>query len=257
MNAPPLHSPVRITRGLRRRAGRYLRKALGWQEYGRVSYSQEGEDLVVAKLFEASMPNAGFYVDVGAHHPFRYSNTYYFYQRGWRGINIDPRNGMKEHFDAHRPRDLNLEIAIAQTAGSIEFVEFNEPALSGCDMDLAASRNGHNGHNIIGRRAVQAEPLSAVFEAHLPPGQRIDFLTIDIEGLDVQALTSNNWERWRPTLVIAEDGAVVTTGDIEGSGIAQMMRSVGYSCISKLGLSAIFAEETCIHRTELGVRIHV
>jgi len=51
------------------------------------SYSQEGEDLILLRIFEKK--RIGFYVDVGSHHPFRFSNTYLFYRLGWRGINID------------------------------------------------------------------------------------------------------------------------------------------------------------------------
>jgi hypothetical protein len=54
----------------------------------------------------------GFYIDVGAHHPFRYSNTHMLYRRGWRGINIDPIPGAKIAFDRFRPGDINLEMGV-------------------------------------------------------------------------------------------------------------------------------------------------
>ena len=53
----------------------------------RYSFSQEGEDLLIDRMFDGQ--SVGFYVDVGAHHPTRFSNTYLLYLRGWRGINID------------------------------------------------------------------------------------------------------------------------------------------------------------------------
>ena len=46
--------------------------------YSLKSYSQEGEDMILRRLFEKQIQ--GFYVDVGAHHPKRFSNTYYFYK---------------------------------------------------------------------------------------------------------------------------------------------------------------------------------
>jgi hypothetical protein len=55
--------------------------------YSKKSYSQEGEDMILNRIFE--FRNSGFYIDVGAHHPMRFSNTYFFYRKGWRGINID------------------------------------------------------------------------------------------------------------------------------------------------------------------------
>src|SRR5215510_10661697 len=64
--------------------------------YRRTSFSQQGEDLILARLFEGQ--RRGFYVDVGAHHPRRFSNTFLLYRRGWRGLNIDAAPGSMRLF---------------------------------------------------------------------------------------------------------------------------------------------------------------
>lgn len=74
------------------------------------SYSQEGEDMILSRIFGDK--KNGFYVDVGAHHPFRFSNTYLFYKRGWLGINIDAMPGSMRLFDRFRKNDINIESAI-------------------------------------------------------------------------------------------------------------------------------------------------
>src|SRR4051812_23180628 len=74
------------------------------------AFAQEGEDRLLLRLLEGAP--AGFYVDVGAHHPQRFSTTFAFYLAGWRGINIDPRSGTRALFDRIRPRDINLELAV-------------------------------------------------------------------------------------------------------------------------------------------------
>ena len=79
--------------------------------YATKSYSQEGEDMILKRLFGGQ--KFGFYVDVGAHHPKRFSNTYYFYKKGWRGINIDAMPGSMIAFDKLRPRDINIERPIS------------------------------------------------------------------------------------------------------------------------------------------------
>src|SRR5579859_5417889 len=89
-----------------------------------LSFSQEGEDLVLARMFDTR--SGGFYVDVGAHHPTRFSNTYRFYLRGWRGINIDPGASFGAEFARHRPRDVNLNWAIGTPEGERTYHEFNE-----------------------------------------------------------------------------------------------------------------------------------
>ena len=58
------------------------------------SYAQEGEDLILYRMIYGKI-DKGFYVDVGAHHPKRFSNTYFFYRKGWRGINVEPMPGSK------------------------------------------------------------------------------------------------------------------------------------------------------------------
>ena len=86
---------------------------------------------------------AGFYVDVGAHHPRRYSNTYLFYKRGWRGINIDAAPGSMKSFSKTRPRDINLEIGCAKQAGLKEFIIYDQPLVSTFSNDLGARADNY------------------------------------------------------------------------------------------------------------------
>src|SRR6185436_8799288 len=104
--------------------------------HARVSYSQEGEDLLLARLFEHDAQ--GIYVDVGAHHPFRFSNTCLLSKKGWRGINIDARPGSMRLFQRFRPNDVNLELGVSEHPGHLEFYVFAEPALNTFDAALAS-----------------------------------------------------------------------------------------------------------------------
>src|SRR4030042_4646353 len=65
-------------------------------------YSQDGEDIVLASFYEEKPGYKGFYVDVGALNPLRFSNTQYFYEKGWRGINIDATPGSMKEFNEIR-----------------------------------------------------------------------------------------------------------------------------------------------------------
>ncbi|MFT7246563.1 MAG: hypothetical protein ACI82A_003940, partial [Candidatus Azotimanducaceae bacterium] len=77
-----------------------------WDQWTNRSWSQEGEDQILRRIFEQQ--STGFYVDVGAHHPKRFSNTFLFYKLGWQGINIDAMPGSMALFNRERSRDLNL-----------------------------------------------------------------------------------------------------------------------------------------------------
>ena len=102
--------------------------------YALKSYSQEGEDMILRRLFENQ--TKGFYVDVGAHHPIRFSNTYFFYKKGWRGINIDAMPGSMKLFNKIRPRDINIEKAISDKKEVLTYYVFNDPALNGFSKKL-------------------------------------------------------------------------------------------------------------------------
>jgi len=97
---------------------------------GRLSYAQEGEDLVLARILGELGITTGFFVDIGAHHPARFSNTYYFYRRGWRGINVDALPGTKRLFQRMRSRDITIECGVGSQEGVLKYFAFNEPALN-------------------------------------------------------------------------------------------------------------------------------
>jgi len=227
---------------LTRRLKSSIKDLLGPLGYRRVSWSQEGEDLILARLFEGQ--RNGFYVDVGSHHPFRFSNTYYFYRRGWRGLCIDPLPGTQARFARWRPRDVALEMGIGETPATLTYHLFNEPAINTFSPELAAEREGRHNWRLLGRQQVPVQPLAAVLERHLPPQQRdIDFLSVDVEGLDLPVLRSNDWQRWRPRIVIAEclHSAPAHWSD---DPVVQFMRGRDYFPIAKAVHSVFFLRDS-------------
>ena len=202
-----------------RRIGGALRRSLRADSaFASESYSQEGEDLILKRIFEGRQD--GFYVDVGAHHPMRFSNTYIFYKMGWRGLNLDAMPGSMSPFARARPRDINLEIAISDEPGTLKYFTFDDPAMNTFSEELAESRRQYPGFSPKGMIEVRVERLADVLSRHLPPGQKIDFLSVDIEGWDLKALRSNDWERFRPEVVVAEalgqDLQQVSTSELVG-----------------------------------------
>jgi len=142
-------------------------------------YSQEGEDILLRRIFGDQ--TTGFYVDVGAHHPKRFSNTCYFYDQGWQGINIDALPGSMKVFQKFRPRDTNLEIAISEKEQNLTYYMFNEPALNGFSKSISEGRQNEQYH-IERTITIPAFPLSKILDTHLPSGQKINFLSVDVEG---------------------------------------------------------------------------
>ena len=166
------------------------------------SYAQEGEDVILQRLLEGQ--GQGFYVDVGAHHPKRFSNTYLLYKKGWSGINIDATPGSMRAFQRQRPRDINLEIAIANRPATLIFYIFDEPALNTFDEALAQDRNATTPFRIIEQKAIPTHRLRDILEEYVPANRPIDFFSIDAEGYDLDVLQSNDWEKFRPRYLLVE-----------------------------------------------------
>ena len=199
-------------------------------EFMNLSYSQEGEDLILQRIFGDKKD--GFFVDVGAHHPKRFSNTYLFYKKGWTGINSDPMPGIMKTFNEIRPRDTNLEIGISSKEGELTYHIFNEPALNTFSKTEAEKKDGLRSYKIIKEKKRNVQRLDYILDKYLPENQKIDFLSVDVEGLDMQVLQSNNWEKYRPKIVLAE-ALENTIESLMTSELKTFMNSINYSLFAK------------------------
>jgi len=207
-------------------------------KYHNISYSQEGEDLILARFFEKE--KNGFYVDIGAHHPQRFSNTYYFYLKGWKGINTDAMPNSMKIFNILRPNDINLEIPISDKSEVLTYYEFDDPALNSFSYDLSQQRVNDTNYKIVSKLQLKTQTLAEVLDKHLPHDQKIDFLSIDVEGLDYQVLTSNNWEKYKPKIVLVEDLELSSLENINVSKIYFFLEKKGYILIAKTIRTLIF-----------------
>ena len=218
------------------------------------SYSQFGEDSFLYSYYKgkAWTPNRktigfgvdiekGFYVDVGCYSPMDCSNTYLFYRQGWRGINIDPTPGVKEMFDAVRPRDINLQLAVSESATKIDLFSWGNPNVFNTVSPVVAETRCHE----LGRDPtviqVQAKPLKSILNTFLPAGQAISFLNIDVEGYDLVVLTTNDWEKYRPEIVIVEDYQADMESILD-SDIYRFLGEVEYQMIAWLNPSTIYVD---------------
>lgn len=148
--------------------------------------------------------STGFYIDIGAHHPRRFSNTFLFYKMGWSGINIDPNYDAISKFKAERPRDINLCLPISDTKQTLTYYMFNEPALNTFIKSLADEYALSSLYKVIKTQEIETHTLRSVLDTHVPAEQVIDFMTIDVEGLDLCVLKSNDWNKYRPNILLVE-----------------------------------------------------
>lgn len=170
------------------------------------SYSQNGEDALLARLFEGQ--KTGFYIDIGASHPEKLSVTKRFYDYGWRGINIDPIISAIELFNEIRPDDLNINCAIGLSVGVTEFnFVKNYPELSAVNLKDTIS-SGYLVETIY----VNMMRGDDIFENHVKT--TVDFLKIDVEGHEYEVIKSIDWMFNRPRVLVVE--ATIPNADFPG-----------------------------------------
>jgi FkbM family methyltransferase len=171
-----------------------------------ISYAQRFEDLYLAQCFEGR--SAGFYIDVGAGHPVHDNASYYFYLRGWRGITVEPNPQLARLARAVRPRDIQYEGLIAAEAGVRDFHLVHDfHGFSTAVAEHAAKALSEFGKSSEVIR-VPAMTLAELCEQHAVTA--IDFLKVDVEGLEGDVLRGNDWDRFRPKVVVIEALATYT-----------------------------------------------
>ncbi len=178
-----------------------------------ISYAQNGEDVLLSRAL--ADVGSGFYIDVGAQGPTGDSVTRAFYDQGWHGINIEPSRADHAALAEARPRDVNLNLAIADVAGERPFFEVPGTGLATLDADLA-ERHRHAGFEVVAR-SVAVRTLSDLCDEHAVGD--IHFLKIDVEGAEKAVLQGFDLVRYRPWIVVMEatepNSTVPTHGEWE------------------------------------------
>jgi len=187
--------------------------------FGYTRYSQFGEDAVLQELFKDRTD--GIYVDVGAHHPYRYSNTYLLYKKGWHGTNIDPNPHTIKLFNKARSNDANICNGVGR-AGTLVYYQFSDPAVNTFKKEEAEKWKDKSFLKFLGTTEVKIRPLSELVSGP------IDLLTIDAEGMDVEVLGSYDWKNY-PKVII-----------IEGDDSQQFLTQKGYRLYKKCGPSCLY-----------------
>jgi len=141
------------------------------RKFGKHSYAQEGEDVLLWRMMDWDHSPATF-VDVGCNHPFLMSNTAMFYEHGWRGVAIDPNPAFAVDFAKLRPEDTFINCGVSTTEGSLCYYQFKESLYNTFDAEKAATITGISS-TLLSQIQVPVRPLSAILNEIWPGGKAL------------------------------------------------------------------------------------
>lgn len=192
-----------------------------------ISFSKSGDDIQLMKLINNKVP--GTYVDIGSWHPVKSSNTYYFYVRNWKGICIDPNPELKQLYKKIRPKDNFVNAGIGVPNTSLNYYMLEESSMNTFSHDFIVKHKLES--KIIKQISIPLFSLKEILDENLGKNDRLDFFDIDVEGLDLEVLKSNDWNKYRPKVIVIETD--ISIQDDIGSEIVKYLEIQNYRLIGK------------------------
>ena len=224
----------RIAAYLRRRAGIHYRK----------SWSQCGEDLIMRYLFDLLQIARPSYIDIGAHHPWYYNNTYLFYRQGARGVNVEPDPSLYAGLRRGRRHDVNLNMGIGPRAAEMDFYVMSSRTLNTFSAIEARKYVEQRGLRIVDTRRIRVQTFSQAVGAHM--GRTPDLVSLDVEGLELDILRSIDFSENRPHVFCIETLSYAG-GDgsgVKNSEIHALMLENGYMLYADTYINSVYVAES-------------
>jgi len=214
-----------------------------YHSYGKSSYSQCGEDLIINHIFKQIGIENPSYIDIGAHHPFYLNNTAFFYLKGSKGINIEPDPNLFNEFVNYRKSDINLNIGIGIKSETADFYIMNESTLNTFIKEEAEKAiKEHALYSIKEVKKISIKPLNDILEKFWE-GKFPDFISLDVEGLDEQIISSLNYDIERPKIICVETISFSYTGKgVKNKKIIEFLKSKDYLLYADTNINSIFVD---------------
>ena len=202
------------------------------------SYSQFEEDLFLDRLTGGK--KTGFYVDIGAFDPVRFNNTLRFYRRGWRGINIEPDQHQWDKFISQRPDDINLNVGAGNSSGKLMYYAM-DPTTMSTFSEIQVKKYIREGFYPVSKRKVPVMRLSEILSRYALH-RTIDFVSIDVEGLEIDVLKGNDWKKFRPHVLCTESTKADKKNKNSYRTIVSYLHAKRYRLIRDNGLNTFYKD---------------
>jgi len=201
-------------------------QSLKSKKFIKKSYSGGAQDLIINYFFKNK--KKGIYIDVGCYHPYNGNNTKLLYDKGWSGINIDLDFHTIDFFNFVRKRDENINIAISDKEGEKDLYFFHNRSAINSLSEIRKKEAKEI-------RKIQAKTLNSVFENSKFKNEKINLLSIDVEGHEIEVLSSLNLEKHIPEMVVIEflERDILKNLEFQNQNITEILNSEVYKHMIK------------------------
>lgn len=208
-----------------------------------ISYSQYGEDKIILLMLDIyKIKNANF-IDIGAHHPYKYSNTALLYAKGLSGVNVEPDPILFKKFLKVRNRDINLNIGLHGKKGESILYQFDKPEFNTFSLEAADSVE-KKGINRISETKIEINTFNNIVQQYLN-GTSPDIIFLDAEGLDEIIIKSIDFDNFSPKIICIETYAYgVGKKNYE---IIDFIKNKGYSIHADTFVNTIFIQTKLVN----------
>lgn len=238
---------IQFNSNLLSKVSRKIRRGLQNRFFFYRSYSTYFEDLILTKVLPEP---EGTYLDIGSGHPFRGSNTYLFYARGWKGILIDPIKKNEIDSKSKRPKDLFIRNLVSNSKNPLKFFEFADYQISNTSVEVTEK---------LAKRGIvpsTTETFTPILVSELnffvTPSEPA-LLNIDVEGHELAVLQSVDWKRQAPRVISVEDWSYLEGKPDE---ISEYLIKLGYFLFSKTVITNIFVHNSYLPELRKRILLH-
>ena len=228
-----------------------IKSKLVGNDYSLKSYSQSGEDLIMEFALGFLNVKNPTYIDIGANHPMKFNNTYFFYKTGGSGVLIEPDPAIFSRLKNKRPNDVCLNVGIGLDENTkADFYIMSWPEFNTLSKERALEVEAHyKGRNKVEKVIeIPLLDINTVIKKYFD-GDSPQIISIDVEGLDIQILKTLNFDQYRPLVICVENAL----DERSGKGILNdFMIKNGYFQYANTHLNSIFVEKNLFEQATSG-----
>ena len=214
----------------------------------KISYSYGGVDLLILDIFKNQ--KKGYYLDIGCAHPIKNNNTYLLYRKGWNGINIDLDKENIDLFNSYRKRDFNVIAAVSDKESETDLYFYhNKSALNTISKQNADFQKA----DISSIKKIKTQSINKILENSPYKDQKIDFLSVDVEGSELDIFKNFDFNKYSPKVIVVEfldlslkklEIKNLNINNMIRSEIFELIQSKGYTLANVLHSDLVFIKNS-------------